>query len=27
MKYIYFFSKEVTEGNKEMKPLLGGKGA
>jgi len=27
MKYIYFFSKEVTEGNKDMKHLLGGKGA
>lgn len=26
-KYVYFFSKEFCEGNKEMKQLLGGKGA
>jgi pyruvate,orthophosphate dikinase len=26
-KYVYFFSKELTEGNKELKELLGGKGA
>ena len=26
-KYVYFFSKDFTEGNKEMKQLLGGKGA
>ena len=27
MKYVYFFSKDYTEGNKDMKDLLGGKGA
>ncbi|MDD0852634.1 pyruvate, phosphate dikinase [Halobacteriovorax sp. GB3] len=27
MKWVYLFSKENTEGNKEMKNLLGGKGA
>ena len=26
-KYVYFFSKHETEGNKDMKNLLGGKGA
>ncbi len=26
-KFVYFFSSEETEGNKDMKPLLGGKGA
>ena len=26
-KYVYFFGKGLTEGNKEMKNLLGGKGA
>ncbi len=26
-KWVYSFSKENTEGNKEMKNLLGGKGA
>ncbi len=26
-KYVYFFSKENTEGRKELKDLLGGKGA
>ncbi len=26
-KYVYFFSKDFTEGKKEMKNLLGGKGA
>ncbi|HLP48512.1 MAG TPA: pyruvate, phosphate dikinase [Candidatus Kapabacteria bacterium] len=26
-KYVYFFSKDFTEGKKEMKDLLGGKGA
>lgn len=26
-KYVYFFSKEFTEGKKELKDLLGGKGA
>lgn len=26
-KWVYSFSKEKTEGNKEMKNLLGGKGA
>ncbi len=26
-KYVYFFSKETTEGKKELKDLLGGKGA
>jgi len=26
-KYVYRFSKELTEGNKEMRNLLGGKGA
>jgi pyruvate,orthophosphate dikinase len=27
MKYVYFFSKKQAEGSKEMKDLLGGKGA
>ena len=27
MKWVYLFSKDVTEGNKDMKNLLGGKGA
>jgi len=27
MKYVYFFSKDQTDGNKEIKHLLGGKGA
>ena len=26
-KYVYFFSKESTDGKKEFKDLLGGKGA
>ena len=26
-KWVYLFSKEKTEGNKDMKDLLGGKGA
>jgi len=26
-KYVYFFSKEKTDGNKDLKELLGGKGA
>ncbi len=26
-KYVYFFSKQLSEGNKEMKNLLGGKGS
>jgi len=26
-KFVYFFSKELSEGNKEMKNLLGGKGS
>ncbi|MCK4835086.1 MAG: pyruvate, phosphate dikinase, partial [Candidatus Aminicenantes bacterium] len=26
-KYVYFFSKELTEGNKDLKEALGGKGA
>ena len=26
-KYVYFFSRDFTEGNKELKELLGGKGA
>jgi pyruvate, orthophosphate dikinase len=26
-KYVYFFSKKLTEGSKEMKSLLGGKGS
>ena len=26
-KYVYFFSKDFTEGKKELKDLLGGKGA
>jgi pyruvate,orthophosphate dikinase len=26
-KWVYLFSKDVTEGNKDMKNLLGGKGA
>ncbi|EQC51859.1 PEP/pyruvate-binding domain-containing protein, partial [Bacteriovorax sp. DB6_IX] len=26
-KWVYSFSKETTEGNREMKNLLGGKGA
>ncbi len=26
-KYVYFFSKDFTEGKKELKELLGGKGA
>lgn len=26
-KYVYFFSQDFTEGNKDMKELLGGKGA
>jgi pyruvate,orthophosphate dikinase len=27
LKYVYFFSKETTEGNRELKKILGGKGA
>ena len=27
MKYVYFFSKERTDGKKELKNILGGKGA
>ncbi len=27
LKYVYFFSKETTEGNRELKEILGGKGA
>ena len=27
LKYVYFFSKETTEGNHELKEILGGKGA
>jgi len=27
LKYVYFFSKETTEGNPELKEILGGKGA
>ena len=27
LKYVYFFSKESTEGNHELKEILGGKGA
>ena len=26
-KYVYFFSKELTDGSKDLKNLLGGKGA